>query len=691
MDAPHPHAYGRDRRRRPTVEDRRAAFLRSGGLCQNCGTPLGVDYHNAHLAGWANGGASQLDNIQPECVRCNLTNGAEDVEGLSGFQLRPWQASALPEILERLWQSGMATVNAAPGAGKTFFALAVFAALAAKGFVDRLIIVSPNTAIIGQWKRSAGKMRIHLDDEPRDGHLEHPDTCGAIISYQVLPRVAKLHKQRLDQVRTLVVFDEVHHIGESKAWGDAVKEMVGDVANGVVHAAAVLNMTGTLFRSGRDKQISTVRYAKVLDQDGQEKLEARADWSITTAALIGEELRAPDLYVYSTEAKLMDLRNEVVITGDLGDLDKQQRATALRGLDRSAAWLRGYAAEAIRLLNNQLAAIGNEEPLKLLYCATDIDAAKLAADAINEVTRSDFARLVHSKDPKAKKKLEDAANESRPCAIVQVKMATEGFDCPQVSTIAYASDVTADLSIAQTMARAMRITDTERANRRLLPAQILIPDNPDLRAVFAAILKDLPRLIDLDDPCCAQCGQPLPCGCITCFPPRGPAGRRYELIDLSSPEFRSASVLGHDDGEVLGSELSAAVDELMALGIPAPYHPRAVVFGRRYRPPTPRYADPEPSGGVTVEEAHPRDLNRAHRAQIDQAARWMAGHVGHDARYDTAGQFQYMANEVAFIRKGGRDQASPKQLRTCARWMCARIVEHCEQHGEAIPSWARPE
>lgn len=690
--------YGRDRRRRPTVEDRRAIFLRAEGRCENCGEALGIDYHNAHLAGWGNGGASAPGNVQAQCVRCNLTNGAEDVEGLSGFQLRPWQADALPVILERLWQSGVATVNAAPGAGKTFFALAVFAALAAKGFVERLIIVSPNLAIIDQWKRSAGKLRIHLDVEPRDGHLEHPDTCGAVISYQVLPRVAELHRKRLDQVPTMVVFDEVHHVGENKSWGDAVREMVGDVAKGVVHPAAVLNMTGTLFRSGRDKQISSVRYDTVLGSDGREKLVAKADWTITTASLIGQELRPPDLYVYSTEAKLMDFHNEKVITGDLGDLDKQQRTVALRGLDKSPEWLRGAASEGIRLLNNQLAVLNNEEPLKVLYCAADIQAAKVAADAINYVTNSDFSRLVHSKDPKAKKKLMAAAAEPRPCAIVQVAMATEGFDCPQVSTIIDMSGVTADLSIMQRMARAMRITDTERANRRLLPAQILIPDNPELREVFARILKDIPRLIDIDDetepptPICFLCGQPLPCDCPPGPPPPPPPPRRYELIDLAGAQFQFANVLGHDDGEVGASELNAATSELNGLGIPASYHPRALVFSRRYRPPTPSYADPEPpTGGVVVEEANPRDLNLAYRAKLDQSAKWMAKHIGHDSRFDNAGHFQYLANEVAFIRKGGRDQASPKQLGTCARWMCARIVEHCQEHGEVIPSWARPE
>jgi hypothetical protein len=42
-------------------------------------------------------------------------------------------------------------------------------------------------------------------------------------------------------------------------------------------------------------------------------------------------------------------------------------------------------------------------------------------------------------------------------------MVTEGFGCPQISTIAYATNIVADLFIAQMTALAMRIISAERA------------------------------------------------------------------------------------------------------------------------------------------------------------------------------------------------------------------------------------
>ena len=698
-----PHGSARDRRRRPTAEERRAIFVRAEGRCCNCGDGLGHEYHNAHLAAWSHGGATNIDNVQAQCMNCNLLNGAADLDDV-GFHLRAWQADALPIILERIWHSGVATVNAAPGAGKTFFALSVFAALAKAGFAERLIVVSPNRGFIVQWKRSAGKLGIHLDDEPRDGHLEHPDTQGAIVTYQGLQGAADAHRVRINAIPTMVAFDEVHHIGENKSWGEAVARMVGDLANGTVHPVAVLNMTGTLFRSGRDKRISTVSYRTVRNSEGVEKLEAQADWSISSAELIGDELRPPDLYIYKSQAELMDLREEKVVTGDLGDLDKQQRSVVLRGLDRSPEWLRGFADEAVRLLNNQLRAIDEQAPLKLLWCATDQRGARLAADAINDVVGRDFARLVVSDEPDAVATLRQAAAEPHPCAIVQVKMAAEGFDCPEVATIAYASNVAADLSIAQTMARAMRITGEERASRRLLPAQILIPDNPGLRQVFASVLATLPRLIDLDESQdgepCPRCGEADGCSCRSGVGGATSMGR-YELMNLSVPILGIADVLGHDNGEVVAAELVRAGEGLMSFGIPECYHPRAIVWQRGYRAAVPRYAPPqvpeqaaasEPSASsVVVTEANPRDLNRIHRSQIATAAGWFQRHVDHDSTYETVAYFQADANRAAGIPRGGRDRATTKQLQTCARWMRRHVAQHCERHGEAVPTWAIPD
>lgn len=679
--------YGRDRRRRLSIQERRVLYERAQGRCENCGIDLEPDYHNAHLLAWTNGGATTIDQMQAWCATCNLRQGSQDTEDSNGVVPREWQAQALTAILDRLWSLGSATLHAAPGAGKTLFAGMLFKRLNAAGLVSRLIIVVPNVALVRQWDEALGTLGIHLDWEPRDGYLELPDTVGCVVTYQSLPTTARQHKVRIEQVPTLVILDEVHHVGETASWGRAVAQMVGDIVNGTVHAAGVLNMTGTLFRSSGAKRISTVRYDHIVDESGAEKLQAVADYSVTTSSLIGIELRAPDLYVYGGEAQLVDLQSEQIISGDIADLDTRQRKAVMRGALDSPEWVEGFAAESVRLLRNQLLAMNEEEPLKLLFVASGIRAARRAADAINAVTQQDFSRLVTSDEPAAIRTLRSAARERHSCAIIAVRMVTEGFDCPQVSTIAYASNIIADLFIAQMMARAMRITRTERANGMMLPAQILIPDNPDLRRTFASALVGAMHVLDVPDDT-----------------PPGPGGgsgsgtphlMRYQLLELSDPALRRASVLNQDDGDVEADELALVIDQCRDVGIPEPYAPRVAVVSRRHRPKVRVYytgdASDEQQPTVSTTPADPRSLNVARRARVQLAAKFVAAHIDHEDRFATVGVFQGMANRYAGVRAGHRDHASAEQLARMEAWMLDRIREHCETHHEDPPTWARDE
>jgi len=137
--------------------------------------------------------------------------------------------------------------------------------------------------------------------------------------------------------------------------------MVRPVAGDPLALPAVLNATGTLFRSNNKQRISTVRYDRVATDSG-ELLQAVADFSVPTATLVGVELRSPDLYAYGSQARLVDLRQEEVIDADIADLTCEQRSAVVRNAYTSAPWISGFASEAVRLLRNQQLAIGLDEP-----------------------------------------------------------------------------------------------------------------------------------------------------------------------------------------------------------------------------------------------------------------------------------------------------------------------------------------
>lgn len=582
---------GRDRRRRLSSEDRRQLFLRADGRCQRidpdtgerCNAELPDNWHESHLVAYANGGATNPANMQAWCPPCNLHLGRADAIVPDGLELRSWQSLALPTILEQIYHKGFATLDACPGAGKTIFAGLVFQALQQMGVVERLVVFVPNDHLREQWREAlADHLRIHLDDNPSEGWREHRGTVGSIVTYQALGSLAKVHghAKEVEAIPTLVVLDEVHHLAEdgiglAAGWGKGIAQVVGDVTRGTIHAAAVLNMTGTLFRSKARRRISTVRYIPI--EDG--RIEATADFSVRVTELVPHQLRPVNLYAFGSSIRTLDRETGEEVTETIADLDAPKRATALRAMLRKQDWLTQFSLAALDALAKQKRCLQSHGvrgpiPLKLLFVASTQDDARRAAKTIDLVTKPGFARIITSDERNAGVELRRAARERSSLAIVTCKMVTEGFDCPEISTIAYASNVIAQLSVRQTVARAMRLTDIERNVGKVLPAQIIIPDFAATVEAFSWLLDAMPHILDpdeIEDP-----DRPARNG-------QGPREARYEVLDVSAPALQSAIVVGAEDGIVKVDELTTWQRVLAKRGVDAVYAPQIIVAAREIR------------------------------------------------------------------------------------------------------------
>lgn len=560
----------KDPRRRPNASERRRIYLRAHGRCQRCGAKLPPDYHNAHLIAYSNGGATTTSQMEAWCPPCNLRLGSRDALNVSPIALRQWQNKALLPISERLLLSGNGTLAAAPGSGKTLFAGVVFLHLRYSG-IQRLLVLVPNRVLVDQWVVALGRLKIHLDNHPRDGFIEKTDCAGLVVTYQSLLHTTDAHIVRLEDEPTLVILDEVHHLGTDLSWGEAVRNMIGDASTNSNRGTAVLNMTGTLFRSSKKKRISTVRYKRIM-LNGEEKIQAVADHSVPMKALIGIELREPDLHAYSAQAQLVDVVAQKTIQSDIADLDETQYQSVMTQAFMSPAWMEGFAREAVRILQAQLIAVNYAVPLKLLFITSSILEANVAERALNKVAGHVFARTVTSEQPGALKILQDFTAESHPCAIVAVRMITEGFDCPAVSTIAYATNITSQLFISQMMARAMRLTDFERANHRALPAKILIPDHDSMRSAFSsAIFNANPPLDEEDENADEFTGYHNP--------PKIP---RFELLSLDDPKLSSVALIARGNTEIAARELEIASSWCHQYGVPDTYSARVALMLREH-------------------------------------------------------------------------------------------------------------
>ena len=126
-----------------------------------------------------------------------------------------------------------------PGAGKTAFALRIVAELLAEGTVETITVVVPTEHLKNQWAQAAARLGIALDPKFSNSNSRTSrEYHGVVVTYAQVASHPTRHRVRTENRKTLVVFDEIHHGGDAKSWGDAIREAFDD-------ATRRLALTGT--------------------------------------------------------------------------------------------------------------------------------------------------------------------------------------------------------------------------------------------------------------------------------------------------------------------------------------------------------------------------------------------------------------------------------------------------------------
>ena len=165
--------------------------------------------------------------------------------------LRGWQRRALVKYLAAKPRDFLAV--ATPGSGKTTFALRIAAELLAERTVDQVTVVVPTEHLKVQWAAAAARVGIALDPKFSNSNAQtSSEYHGVVVTYAQVASHPTRHRVRTENRRTLVIFDEIHHGGDAKSWGEAIREAFDD-------ATRRLALTGTPFRSD-DSAIPFVTY-----------------------------------------------------------------------------------------------------------------------------------------------------------------------------------------------------------------------------------------------------------------------------------------------------------------------------------------------------------------------------------------------------------------------------------------------
>ncbi|BDZ58770.1 hypothetical protein GCM10025872_24270 [Barrientosiimonas endolithica] len=199
-------------------------------------------------------------------------------------KLRAWQAEALQSYAEQAPRDFLAV--ATPGAGKTTFALRVATELLGAGVVEQVTVVAPTEHLKTQWADAAARVGINLDPRFTNAQEQHAtDFDGVALTYAGVASRPELHRRRTEARRTLVILDEIHHGGDSRSWGDGLREAFGA-------ATRRLSLTGTPFRSDTNP-IPFVRY----DEGADGVRRSASDYSYGYADALRDGVVRPVLFM----------------------------------------------------------------------------------------------------------------------------------------------------------------------------------------------------------------------------------------------------------------------------------------------------------------------------------------------------------------------------------------------------------
>ena len=380
--------------------------------------------------------------------------------------LRTWQRRALTKYLSAAPRDFLAV--ATPGAGKTTFGLRIATELLADRTVDQITVVAPTEHLKHQWAAAAARAGIALDSRFSNSTGQtSPDYHGVVVTYAQIATHPARHRVRTENRRTLVIFDEIHHGGDAKSWGEAIREAFSD-------ATRRLTLTGTPFRSD-DSPIPFITY----EPEAGGGSRSVADYVYGYSEALADGVVRPVVFLaYSGEASWRNNAGEE-FTARLGEpLSAEHTARAWRtALDPHGDWIPAVLQAAHTRLR-QLRNTGMPDAGGLVI-ATDQTVARDYAELLQAITGT-MPTVVLSDDPKSSSRIAEFS-ESKDEWMVAVRMVSEGVDVPRLAVGVYATSASTPLYFAQAIGRFVR------SRRPGENASVFLPSVPVLLQLAAQL------------------------------------------------------------------------------------------------------------------------------------------------------------------------------------------------------------
>lgn len=381
--------------------------------------------------------------------------------GIWSYKLRDWQDECF-RLVVNAFTNGKKDflANVTPAGGKTTFALRTAFRFLQLRDVQRIVVVVHTEHLKKQWALSAARFGIDLDPNfQNNGKVkETADYHGVCITYQQIGLNSVLHRYAVDNYKTLVIFDEIHHAGDEKSWGTGIQ-------TAFENAVFRLSLTGTAFRSDNNP-IPFVTYEGGISKPDYRYSYAKAITDKVCRIIYFPAYDGVMEWKYEGKSYKHNFADEVT-----DSLVSQRLRTALD--PNSSKWLEHVLRDANEKLEEIREKEGHPDAGGLIF-AMDQQHAKDIAKLLIRIC-DETAAIVISEDKFASRRIKKFA-ESKKKWIIAVKMISEGVDIPRLRVGVYATNVKKDLFFRQAVGRFIRWTQSLSKQ----DAYLFIPKDRDI-------------------------------------------------------------------------------------------------------------------------------------------------------------------------------------------------------------------
>jgi superfamily II DNA or RNA helicase len=277
--------------------------------------------------------------------------------------------------------------------------------------------------------------------------------------------------------KTLVIFDEIHHVGSESAWGIAAQQAF------MAAATRILSLSGTAFRA-RDP----IAFIATTNR------QSIASYTYSYGDALADGVCRPLKFAAIGGTATFQTPGGTIQTVSFDDdLNEQGESYRLQTVlhpdgDHLREMLRTGNEELTRLRTTTDADAGG-----LVVCI-DCDHADAVARILHEMTRIRptvaCSRLNDPDDPSPRPAI-DAFDKGTSPWIVSVRMISEGVDIRRLRVLVYATNMVAELGFRQITGRIVR-TDPRNGDEDY--GIVVLPADPRLMDRAQLILQEMPSV-----------------------------------------------------------------------------------------------------------------------------------------------------------------------------------------------------